>query len=434
MSQLFTDKYFPKTIEEFIGNSEIVENALNWAEKWESGIKQKPLLFYGNSGNGKTTLAYLIAKKNDWQIFEMNSSDLRDKENIEKIMGVASQNSTLFSKKRLILIDEIDGLQAQDRGGASAIMTIIKNSNNPIILTANEVYSDKKLVPLRSLAELIEFKKINYLSIAKKLKEIATIENIEFEEDSLKLLGKNSEGDFRGALLDLQSLGKNVTTKDIEGLFARSKKEKIFSIMTKIFKGKTIKEINEAINNSETSSDLLLSWVDENIPRQYEGEDIAKAYEYFSKSDIYNGRIYKRQHYGFLKYVYFLSTVGVGLSKEKVYSGWRPFQFPSLISSLSTNSAKRKVKKEIAKKISKKTHCSEKQAIKDLPLIELYLTEKEKMSDYINYFEFSEEEMAYLLNTKKDTKKVEILFKDAKEKKEQIIIEKMSKHKQTTLF
>ena len=47
----------------------------------------------------------------------------------------------------------------QDRGGASAIASIVKESNNPVILTANDLYGDKKLIPFRTICELKEFKK-----------------------------------------------------------------------------------------------------------------------------------------------------------------------------------------------------------------------------------------------------------------------------------
>jgi replication factor C large subunit len=431
MSQLFTDKYFPNKIDEFIGNSEIVENSLKWANDWDKE-KQKPLLFFGNSGTGKTTLAYLIAKEKNWQIYETNAADLRNKENIEKLMGAASQNSTLFSTKRLILIDEVDCLQSQDRGGASSIINILKTSNNPIILTANEIYSDKKLIGLRSTTQLMEFKKINYLSISKKLKEIAEIQGITHEEDAIKTLAKNSGGDYRGALLDLQSMGKKITLNDVLELSPRAKKEKVFNVMGTIFKGKTIKEINESVNNSEISQDLLIKWVEENIPRQYEKEDVSKAFDYFSRSDIFNARIYKRQHYGFLKYVFFLATSAVGLSKKNSYTGWKPFQFPNLLSELSLTSSKRKMKKECSKKIAKKTHCSENQAKKDLPIIQIYINEN--LKDFINYFEFNDEEVAYLLETKKISKKVTNLMAQAKEQKEKELLKKINLTNQTKLF
>ena len=187
-ADLFTDRYSPQALEEFIGNVEIVEKALLWAKHWESGKKQKPLFFFGAPGVGKTALAYLIAREMKWSLFEMNASDIRDRDSIEKIAGAATANSSLFGTKRLILLDEIDGLQSQDRGGAGAMLSVLKEANNPVILCANDAY-DKKLSSLRSFCELAEFKKINYLSIAKRLREIATKEGIEFDDEADRAMG-----------------------------------------------------------------------------------------------------------------------------------------------------------------------------------------------------------------------------------------------------
>lgn len=433
MYQLITDKYFPKNFDEFIGNVEIVDFACAWAEKWAEGAKQKPLFLFGQSGSGKTCLAHLIAKQFNWQIFEMNSSDLRNKDAIERIAGAAAGNASLFGGKRLILLDEVDGMQAQDRGGASAIAAIIKESQNPVILTANEVYGDKKLLPLRSLAELKEFKKINYLSISKRLKEIAAIEGIAFEEEAVKELAKNSGGDMRSALLDLQSLSPSVVMKDVQNLYPRERKEKIFSVLTKIFKGHKISEIQQTAMDSEVSGELLARWIEENIPRQFDAHDTARAFNALSRSDVFNGRIMRRQHYAFLKYSSFLATSGVALSREKDYHGWTPFQFPSLLSSLSASTSVRETRKSASGKIGSKTHCSVRQAMQELSYTKYLIEDKSLAPGFAAFFGFDEKELAFLLGTKPDTKKVSELIANAALIKKSGIIDR-AYGKQKTLF
>jgi replication factor C large subunit len=431
-ADLFTDKYCPKNFEDFIGNVEIVDRIIAWAEAWKEGKNQKPILLFGNPGNGKTTLAFLIAKQMGWQLFEMNASDLRDKESIEKIAGAATANSTLFGSKRLILLDEIDALQSQDRGGSSAILSILKEANNPIILTANDAY-DKKLVSIKANCELLEFKKINYLSIAKRLREICILEKIEFDEEAVKELAKNSSGDFRSALLDTQSLSPKITLDNVKSLSFRERKEKIFPVMAKIFKGKNIKEIRDAVDTVDVSLDLLFLWIEENIPRQFDGIDAANAFEVFSRADIFNGRIMNRQHWGFLKYAIFLSTCGVGLSRRKEYNFFQPMAFPSLLSSLSKSSSVRETRKGIASKIGEKIHCSRNQVLQDFYYFSL-LFNTEKYSVPFSYsFGFDEKEIAFLLNAKEKDKIVTDIAKDAKAYTKVIVLEKLH-GKQATLF
>ena len=337
-SQLFTDKYAPSTFEQFIGNVEIVDKARLWASNWNSNKPQKPLFFFGAPGVGKTALAFLIAKEFGWQLFEMNASDLRDKESIARIAGAATLNSSLFGNKRLILLDEVDGLGSNDRGGAGAIVSILKEASNPVILTANDIYADKNLAPLRTACELCDFKKINYLSIAKRLREICALENIEFDEDAVKELARNCSGDMRSALLDIQSLSPKVTPDNVNALSYRERKEKIFPVMSRIFKGKNLREVREAVDASEVSVDTIALWVEENIPRQYDNIDAASAFDSLSKSDIFNGRIRIRQHWGFLKYSIPLATAGVALARSKDYHSFIPLSFPTILSSLSASS------------------------------------------------------------------------------------------------
>ena len=64
---------------------------------------------------------------------------------------------------------------------------------------------------------------------------------ISFDEEAVKLVAQKSEGDFRSALLDLQSLsfGGKISVESVGSFGERMRTEKIFKVMSKIFKGKT---------------------------------------------------------------------------------------------------------------------------------------------------------------------------------------------------
>lgn len=431
---LFTEKYTPKNLDEFIGNTEIVEEMKKWADSWEQGKIEPAVLLWGKTGAGKTTLATLIAKTKNWELFELNSSDYRSKDIIEKIVGSASENSSLFGKKRLILLDEIDCMQRQDRGGTAAIAKVLKESKNPIILTANNIYGDQKLSAIRTATKNLNFKKINYLSMAVKLREIAKKENIEFEPETIKELAKNSEGDMRAALLDLQTLGMKgkIEPEDLKDFSNRERQEDIFKVVSGIFNAKTIQEARDARNKAEINNDLLFLWMQENIPRQKkEGKDTAEAYEQLAKADKHYGRIYKRQNYKFLKYYIELMTTGVGLTGENK-TGWNKLQFPTKLGVLSRSKKERNLKTELGKKVGKKIHQSSKGFIKeDLPYMKAMFENKEMAIQLTASLELNEEEIAYLLNTKPTTKKVEKMKQEAEELIKQKIRENMKMETKT---
>lgn len=425
-SELWTEKYFPRNLTEFIGNTDLVEKAIAWSREWKQGKKKKPLLFFGPTGIGKTALAYLIARINSWGIFELNASDSRTKEIIEKVAGAAAFNASFSGELRLVLLDEVDGLQRQDRGGVGAITGIIRESNNPIILTANDIYADRKLLPLRSYCELMQFKRINYLSIAKRLREILEEEKIEFNPEAVTLLAKNSKGDFRSVLIDLQtlSLKGRIEIKGVEELGGREREEDIFKILRKTFTADNFADARNARFSADISTELLERWIEENIPRHFTfPEDTANAFERLSKADIFNGRIMKRQHYGFLRYSSDLMTAGVSLSRKKDYPGFVMYQFPKLLSMLSRTASSRRMRKELTEKMSEKIHSSSREILaEDFPFLKIILqNNKEFLIQFSAQFDLSTEEIAFLIGSKAETKKVKEIHEKAIEEKKKII-------------
>jgi replication factor C large subunit len=419
MSDLFTETYNPQSFEEFVGQGQAVQTVKKWAEDWVAGKAGKPLLLHGPPGTGKTCLAILTAKLSGWGVFELNASNLRNKEVIEKIVAAAAFNSSFSGGKRLILLDEIDGLQRKDRGGNTAILNVIKRSQNPVILTANKIYSrDRKLDAIKAYCEELKFTKIMFPSIAKRLRDVCETEGIDYDLEVLKSLAQNSSGDLRAALLDLQSLSydKKITLDDLATGGYREREEDIFKIMEKVFKSRDLGEIRRAKAASEVDNNLLKGWVEENIPRIYKkGMDTEHAFRKLSKADVFDGRIMRRQHWKFLRYSSELMTSGVALSKENDYHGWLQVQFPGLLRKLSASKSSRGLKKGLASKMSKPIHTSPRQIIKsDLPYLKMMLENKEFAPEMVAKFDWDEKEVAFLLNTKPERKKVKTLVEQAK--------------------
>ncbi|MEM4261337.1 MAG: replication factor C large subunit [Candidatus Diapherotrites archaeon] len=437
-------RYFPKSEDEFVGNVEAVSFVVQWAKKWSSGETLSPLLLWGQSGSGKTALAYFVARKFGWDVLELNSSNVRTKEEVLKVLGAASVSSSFSGSKRLILIDEVDSLGKADKGGLQAINEIIKSSKNPVILTANDIFSNRAVSQLRFSCKPIEFKKINYLSIAKRLKEILSLEKIPFDDDAVVELAKNSNGDMRSALLDLESVAFSgrVTKESLSAFSSREHSVKVFDLMKQVFKKSSFDEVRSARLNSDLSPEMIVNWVEENIPRQYRDvEDCARAFNFLSRSDIFSGRIYKRQHWGFLSFSQELACEGVALSKTKVYSDFVVYQFPTILSFLSKTSPLRSLKKGIGLKAGEKLHCSSSFFIRShLPYFVIMFKNKRLAVAFSTYFGFDEEEIAFFLGLKPDSKLVREIFDESKElvsgnaKPKPVFQENFQSGKQTKLF
>src|SRR6266705_1258399 len=135
----WTTKYKPNTRKDVAGNKLAVEKLRDWIESWSKGRPSKAaVLLYGPAGVGKTSVTEALARERGWDLVEINASDKRSGDILTKVAGLASTQSTLFSKGRLILLDEVDGINLRaDQGAVATILQIIKKIHYFFIMTAN---------------------------------------------------------------------------------------------------------------------------------------------------------------------------------------------------------------------------------------------------------------------------------------------------------
>lgn len=377
-------KYAPKNLKEFAGNPDVVENIKKWALLFENGKVQKPILLYGPPGIGKTALAYALAGEMGWSILEFNASDTRNKDNVERVMGAASSSAGLFSRRKLILIDEVDGLEGTaDRGGVSAIVSILKSATQPIILTANDAW-DKKLTPLRGNCTFIEMKRVNKRTVHSVISDIAHKEHIRISDDMLQQIAESSDGDIRSAIIDLQVRQPGML---------RDREHLIFECMKDMFKAQDYISALKSFDNSTLDHNMIKLWIEQNISNEYESADeIARAYDYLSRADMYDGRIVRRQAWKLLKYSNAVMLTGVSLSKKERYHKFVKYEFPTYIRSMSMTSEKRSIRKSVLRKIAHKCHCS----VSDAGAYLFLLKELLKKEGDLGYFEFSDDELTFI--------------------------------------
>lgn len=395
----WTDDFAPEKLKDFAGNPSAIEEL----EKWDT---KKPLLLVGPPGCGKTTAALTLAKDKDWELLELNASDLRSKKELERVAGLAAVSATFSGKKRLILFDEIDGLFRVDYGGAGAVLKILRESQSPIILTANNEYA-KTLSSIRKECHVVKFKKVHYATIKHTLERICKAKNIDCDAKALETIAKANHGDLKGAINDLQSfaVGKTkLTEKDITEI-TRDRQENIFNAMRDLFKTMDYNTAKNAFDSVQEDPDLFMKWVDENIPREYtDPEDLYNAFEALSKADRYNGRIYRRQQWALMKFQLAMMTAGVALAKKEKYHGFTPYQFPTFIRKLGATKGKRAAKKSAAKKIGKEIHSSPHEVL-SVHWPYLKLLAKKDPAGYAKQFDLDEKELEVLGVTKAAAKK-----------------------------
>jgi len=392
----WTEKYRPKFFGDIRGQSLAVEKVREFVRDTKvvtraRGKAKKALVLHGPSGTGKTALAYVAANETNSEIFELNASDLRNKEKLNTILKPAIEQKSLIKDNKIILVDEVDGISAVDRGGLTQLISLIESTKYPIIITANDVWG-KKLSPLRKKAELIQLKEIDYKTIKDVLIFILRKEKNFVDNDILTNIAIKAKGDLRAAINDLQVIAG--MDDPSESLDARNKETDIFSALRLIFKGKPTNDILRVFDSVKMPIDEIILWVEENILTEYQGEALARAYDLLSKVDVFKGRIYKQQYWRFMVYENIFLSYGICSSKKEAKNlGFTNYKRPTRILKIWLNNLRTAKKKSIAQKYSKYVHVGEKRAMKEFPLIKKILISNPKIQKELR---LSDEEIEYL--------------------------------------
>jgi replication factor C large subunit len=397
-NSMWTDKYKPKSLKEFVNQREAIDIFLKWIRTWKPG---KALLFYGPPGTGKTSLLEVYARENKMELIQMNASDFRSASQIQEVLGQSMMQSSLFKKSKIFFIDEIDGLAGrEDSGGVGEIIKVIKESRFPIILTANNPY-DSKLRSLRQYCELVQFRKIHVYDMEKRLGQICENEKIKVDAGVLRQLADRSKGDLRSAISDLEtaSSGKEIVRlEDLDELGFRERETNIFDSMKIIFKTKNVQTAKQAINNVDKDPDEIFWWIENNIASEYESpEEIARAFDILSKADLFRVRTSFRQNWRLKGYMIDLMTGGVAVSKKEMYRKFTRYQYPSNIIALGRTKESRKEMRELLSKLSGQLHCSSRKLrAQYLPFLRIMIKNKKLSKEFASSLNLTKDEMKAL--------------------------------------
>ncbi|MFH1405794.1 MAG: replication factor C large subunit [Nanoarchaeota archaeon] len=394
---LFTLKYAPQNSNQVFGQQKAVGELKDFIVNYKKQ-KQKAALLVGPVGNGKTSSVYALAKELNYDLLEINSSDLRNADNIKTFLDAALGQQSLFFKPKLILVDEVDNISGvKDRGCIPALLKAIEKSSFPVILTANEL-EDSKFKALNKSCRLIDYHKLQYRTIAHTLQWVCQQEGIEFEEKAINSLARQADGDIRGALTDLQvcSSNKNITFNDVTKLSDRKRTDTVMNALTLIFKSSTVENALGALDDTDIDVRDVFFWMDENLPKEYlDAKSLAKAYEWMSRADVFNGRIMKRQHWRFLVYINNLLTAGISSAKEVKNPNFISYKPTMRFLRMWQAKMKNAKKKEIVSKLAKKTHTSTKVASGQIPYLQAIFKNK-KGQEIAAELELTDEEVEWL--------------------------------------
>ncbi|KAJ5604476.1 hypothetical protein N7510_009630 [Penicillium lagena] len=220
--RLWTTKYAPTSLNMICGNKAAVEKIQNWLRNWHTNAKRKfktpgkdgsgvyrAIMIHGPPGIGKTTAAHLVAKLEGFDVVESNASDTRSKKLVENSLTDVLDTTSLqgyfagagkkveSEKKNLVLVmDEVDGMSAGDRGGVGALAAVAKKTHIPLILICNERRLPK-MKPFDFVTYDIPFRRPTAEQIRARLSTICFREGLKIPPPVLDGLIEGTHADIR---------------------------------------------------------------------------------------------------------------------------------------------------------------------------------------------------------------------------------------------
>ncbi|XP_002963662.2 replication factor C subunit 1 [Selaginella moellendorffii] len=293
-------KHKPKTTADIIANQSIVKQLKDWLSDWEknnnavaasakgkkaasSSASKKAVLLCGPPGIGKTTTARLLCEELGYEAVEVNASDSRGKADSKIVRGIGGSTSNAVKemvsnaslggwagKQSVLIMDEVDGMSAGDRGGVADLIASIKISKVPIICICNDRYS-QKLKSLVNYCLLLSYRKPTKQQMAKRLQDIARSEKLNIDTIALEELSERTHGDMRLALNQLQYMSLHTSVLKYDDIkqyaVASGKDEDIspFSAVDKLmgFEGGRLK-MDDRIDLAMSDMDLVPLIIQEN--------------------------------------------------------------------------------------------------------------------------------------------------------------------------
>jgi replication factor C subunit 3/5 len=189
----FTEKYRPKSLNEVIGNREVLECLKSFS------IEDLPnMLFYGPPGTGKTTtIRALLKDLPNQNILELNASDHRGIETVRTLIKEFS--SIHLNGPKVVILDEADSMSKDAQGALRRIIEDFKNTRFCFICN----YYKKIIDPIVSRCTRFRFSPVNEIL---RIKEVCLKEKLRFTDEGLETIEIYSDGDMRKVMNDIQGM------------------------------------------------------------------------------------------------------------------------------------------------------------------------------------------------------------------------------------
>ena len=193
MKELWVEKYRPNTVDGYVFRD---EHQKQQVQQWIKDGTIPHLLFSGNAGIGKTTLAKILLNQlevNELDVLEINASRTNSVEDVrDKIVNFVQMIP--FGAFKVVLLDEADYLSPNAQAALRGVMEEYHTTSR-FILTCN--YPNRIIPALHSRCQGFHIERIDQTEFTARVAEILINEEITPDIDTLDTYVKATYPDLR---------------------------------------------------------------------------------------------------------------------------------------------------------------------------------------------------------------------------------------------
>lgn len=205
MYRPLADELRPKTLEEVVGQDEILGEGKMLRRMIESGTVPN-LIFYGPSGTGKTTVANIIAEATKRKLYKLNATTASTAD----VKEIVSQLDTLLAPNGVLLY--LDEIQSFNKKQQQSLLEHIENGKITLIASTTENPYFYIFNAILSRSTVFEFKPITPEAVLKAVRRAVdymankTGLTVTAEDGALEHIASSCGGDVRKSVNAVEAI------------------------------------------------------------------------------------------------------------------------------------------------------------------------------------------------------------------------------------
>ncbi len=265
-------KYRPTSLDQVIGQPQVTEIL---QASLDRGAFAHAYLFTGQRGTGKTTVARILAhlvngldysdnlNNDSIDIIEIDAASNNGVDDVRQIRD-SVQLAPMNCRYKIYIIDEFHMLS---KPAFNALLKTIEEPPEYVIFVLATTELQKVPATILSRVQRFHFKPVPVKLLTKHLRMIAESEQINVDDDALRLIAEHGGGSVRDAITLLDQLAGNQsitveTVNDVLGLISQAEMSQLATNITKGKPRSVISQVNQLISNGAGATALAKQLID----------------------------------------------------------------------------------------------------------------------------------------------------------------------------